>query len=320
MTEQQPELGRFLRARRDGVSPTDLGLPVAAGPRRTPGLRREELAALAGVSIDYYIRLERGKEKRPSPAVVEALGRALRLDTEELHFLRELAAQAARGASREPRPQPSRTVRPTLQRMLEAVRPSPAYVIGRTNDVLATNPGGLLLLPGMADWPVRQRNTIRYTFLHPDARDLWPDWEVKAQACVGHLRAVAGADPDAPDLAAIVGELAVKSPDFSRMWERYNVRRVGYGQKTFRHPEVGEMTLSHEVMEVLRTDSQRVVIYSAEHGTPDHDAMTLLDMKGAELVASRERMTPCEPSSAREQAAPAGRSPQQAGSGPVSVV
>jgi transcriptional regulator with XRE-family HTH domain len=292
MTEQQPELGRFLRARRAGVSPTDLGLPPGAGLRRTPGLRREELAALAGVSIDYYIRLERGKEKRPSPAVVDALGRALRLDAEELAYLRELAAQSARGASQAaPRPTPSRTVRPTLLRMLEAVRPSPAYLIGRTNDVLAANPGGLLLLPGMADWPARQRNTIRYTFLHPEARDLWPDWETKAKACVAHLRAVAGADPDAPDLAAIVGELVVKSPEFSRMWERYDVRRTGYGQKTFRHPEVGEMTLSHEVLEVLRADSQRVVVYSAEPGTPDHDAMTLLDMKGAELVASRGQTT-----------------------------
>jgi transcriptional regulator with XRE-family HTH domain len=286
MTEQQPELGRFLRARRAGVSPGELGLPAGAGPRRTPGLRREELAALAGVSIDYYIRLERGKEKRPSAAVVEALGRALRLDPEAQAYLRELAAQSARGAAAGPRPQPSRTVRTTLLNLLESVRPSPAYVIGRTNDVLATNPGGLLLLPGMADWPTRQRNTIRYTFLHPYARDLWPNWETKAKACVGHLRAVAGSDPDDPDLAAIVGELAVKSADFSRMWERYDVRRVGFGQKTFLHPEVGSMTLSHEVLEVVRTLGQRVVVYSADPGTPDHDAMTLLDMKGAELNAS----------------------------------
>ncbi|HEX4791073.1 MAG TPA: helix-turn-helix transcriptional regulator [Actinospica sp.] len=287
MTDQQPELGRFLRARRAGVAPADLGLPAGAGTRRTPGLRREELAALAGVSIDYYIRLERGKETRPSPAVVDALGRALLLDPEELAYLRELAAQAARGAAPARTPAPSRTVRPTLKRMLEAVRPCPAYVIGRTNDVLAANPAGLYLLPGMADWPARQRNTIRYTFLHPQARTLWPDWEVKAQACVAHLRAVAGADPDFPDLLAIVGELTVKSPDFSRMWERYDVRRVGFGQKTFRHPEVGTMTLAHEVMEINRTDGQRVVVYSAEPGTTDHDAMTLLDMKAADMLDCR---------------------------------
>lgn len=281
MGEQLPELGRFLRARRAGVSPAELGLPVGAGVRRTPGLRREELAALAGVSIDYYIRLERGKETRPSPAVVDALGRALRLDAEEHAYLRELAAQAARRGHGPSRPAASRTVRPTLRLILEAVRPYPAYVIGRTNDILAANPGGLYLMPGMAQWPVRQRNTIRYTFLHPQARTLWPDWEVKARACVAHLRAVAGTDPDDAELAAIVGELAVKSAEFSRMWERYDVRRVGNGRKTFVHPDVGTMTLSHEVMEINQAGGGRVVVYSAEPGTPDHDAVVLLDMKGA---------------------------------------
>jgi transcriptional regulator with XRE-family HTH domain len=292
MTEQPPELGRFLRARRDGVSPAELGLPLGTGTRRTPGLRREELAALAGVSIDYYIRLERGKETRPSPAVVDALGRALRLDAEELTFLRQLAAQAARGSgggAAPSRPAASRTVRPTLRRLLESVRPYPAYVLGRTNDMFAANPSGLFLTPGMVDWPDRKRNTIRYCFLHPQARSLWPDWEVKARSCVAHLRAVAGADPDDPELAAIVGELAVKSPEFSRMWERYDVRRVGKGQKTFLHPTVGTMTLSHEVMEINHTGGGRLVVYSAEPGTPDHDAMVLLDMEASAALAGRTK-------------------------------
>lgn len=270
------------------MAPADIGLPPGAGTRRTPGLRREELAALAGVSIDYYIRLERGKETRPSPAVVDALGRALRLDAEELGYLRELAAQAARGSGgRAPsRPAASRAVRPTLRRLLETVRPYPAYVLSRTNDMLAANPSGLFLTPGMVDWPEKKRNTIRYTFLHPQARTLWPDWEAKARACVAHLRAVAGTDPDDPELAAIVGELAVKSPEFSRMWERYDVRRVGYAQKTFLHPTVGTMTLSHEVMEINHTGGGRVVLYSAEPGTPDHDAMMLLDMEATAALAA----------------------------------
>ena len=285
MTDQPaPELGRFLRARRAAVSPAELGLPAGASRRRTPGLRREELAALAGVSIDYYIRLERGKETRPSPSVLDALARALRLDAEETSYLRDLAQQAARGAAGDPRPAPSRTVRPTLLHMLEAVRPCPAYVIGRTNDMLAANPSGLHLMPGMADWPAKQRNTIRYTFLHPAARELWPDWETKARACVAHLRAVVGTAPDTPDLVALVGELVVKSPDFSRMWERYDVRKVGYGQKTFIHPEVGTITLSHEVLEIVRTHDLRLVVYSAEPGTPDHDAIVLLDMKGTGVL------------------------------------
>lgn len=299
MSDQQPELGRFLRARRAAVSPTDLGLPVGSGHRRTPGLRREELAALAGVSIDYYIRLERGKENRPSPSVLEALARALRLDQEETQYLRDLAAQAARGGVPGPRPATSRTVRPTVKLMLETLRPNPAYVVSRTNDILAGNPGGLALLPGIADWPARQRNTIRYTFLHPAARTLWPDWEVKARKCVAHLRAVAGTDPDAPDLLAVVGELVVKSPEFSRMWERYDVRRVGHGQKTFLHPDVGTLTLAHELMEIERTDGQRIVVYTAEPGTPDHDAMVLLDLKGTELLA--ESAGPARPSEAAPQ-------------------
>jgi hypothetical protein len=172
-------------------------------------------------------------------------------------------------------------VRPTLLRMLESVRPCPAYVLSRTNDILAANPSGLHLMPGMAAWPAKQRNTIRYTFLHPYAQTLWPDWETKARSCVAHLRAVVGSVPDAPDLVALVGELVVKSPDFSRMWERYDVRRVGYGQKTFLNPELGRITLSQEVLEVVQTQAQRLVVYSAEPGTPDHDAIVLLDMKGA---------------------------------------
>jgi transcriptional regulator with XRE-family HTH domain len=207
MTEQATtELGRFLRARREGVRPADAGLPPGTSARRTPGLRREEIATLAGMSIDYYTRLERGRETRPSPAVVDALARALRLDGDEHEYLKSLAAQAARRAPVPPRP-PSRAVRPTARLLLETLRPNPAYVVSRTYDILAANPGGARLHPGLLDWPPRQRNTIRYTFLHPEARDLWPDWEQKARGCVAQLRAVAGSDPDAPDLAALVGEL-----------------------------------------------------------------------------------------------------------------
>jgi transcriptional regulator with XRE-family HTH domain len=277
MTELAPtELGRFLRARREGVRPADVGLPAATGSRRTPGLRREELATLAGVSIDYYTRIERGRETRPSPAVVDALARALRLDTEEHEYLRSLAAMAARRAPQPPA-LPSRSVRGTVRLLLETVRPNPAYVLSRTYDVLAANPGGALLHPGLAEWPARQRNTIRYTFLHPAAPELFPDWEQKARGCVAQLRAVAGSDPDAPDLAALVGELLVKSPDFGRLWGRYEVRRAGDGQKVFRHPAVGTMTLAHEILDLNRAGGQRLVIYMAPPGTPDHDAMLLLD-------------------------------------------
>ncbi|MEU9833027.1 hypothetical protein AB0D67_15985 [Streptosporangium sp. NPDC048047] len=178
----------------------------------------------------------------------------------------------------ESRPLPSWRVRPTVMRLLETLRPNPAYVLSRTNDLLAATPGGLRLLHGIADWPERRRNTIRYTFLHPAARDLWVDWERKAKGCVAQLRAIAGADPDAPDLASLVGELIVKSPDFNRLWERYEVHTIGDGTKTLRHPEVGTMTLSHEGLSLNRAQGQRLVVYMAPPGSPDHDAMTLLDL------------------------------------------
>jgi transcriptional regulator with XRE-family HTH domain len=271
------ELGRFLRARRAGIRPVEVGLPAGTGTRRTPGLRREELATLAGVSIDYYTRLERGRETRPSPAVVDALSNALRLDDDGRVFLRELVTRAARRAPEPPRA-PTRNVRESVRMLLETVRPNPAYVLSRVYDMLAANPSGLKLLPGIADWPACQRNTIRYTFLHPAARALFPDWEHKAKSCVAQLRAIAGSDPDAPDLAPLLGELIVKSPDFNRLWERYEVRSIGAGQKTFRHPAVGTMTLTHEVLNVNRTEGQRIVIYMAEPGSADHDMMSLLDI------------------------------------------
>jgi transcriptional regulator with XRE-family HTH domain len=282
------EFGKFLRARRGDVRPEDVGLPAGTGTRRTPGLRREELAALAGVSIDYYVRLERGKETHPSPSVVEALASALRLDQEETGFLQELAARAGRRAS-EPRPLPSRRVRPTARQLLETLRPNPAYVVSRTNDVLAANPGGLRLLYGIADWPERQRNTIRYVFLHSAARELWVDWERKAKGAVAQLRAIAGTEPDAPDLAALVGELIVKSADFNRLWERYEVHTIGEGEKTLRHPEVGTMTLSHEGLSLGRAHGQRLVVYMASPGSPDHDKLALLDLEVSDTSASPSR-------------------------------
>jgi transcriptional regulator with XRE-family HTH domain len=271
------QFGKFLRARRAAVRPADVGLPPGIGRRRTPGLRREELAALAGVSIDYYVRLERGRETHPSPSVVEALADALRLDEEERGFLRELAIRAGRHAPG-PRPVPSRRVRPTVTQLLETLRPNPAYVVSRTRDLLAANPPGLRLLHGITDWPEQRRNTVRYVFLHPAARTLWVDWEQKAMGCVAQLRAVAGADPDAPDLAALVAELSSESPDFDRLWERYEVGTIGGGTKTLRHPEVGTMTLSHEGLSLSRAEGQRLVVYMASPGSPDHDAMTLLDL------------------------------------------
>jgi transcriptional regulator with XRE-family HTH domain len=192
------ELGRFLRARRSQVTPADVGFAPGSGVRRTPGLRREEVAALAGVSIDYYNRLERGKETRPSPSVTDALARALKLDPDEHEHLRALAARAARYAP-EPATAPSRTVRPQLKLLLETLRPNPAYITSRTLDVLAANPGATALYAGLDEWPAAQRNIGRFLFLHPAARDIYADWDNQVRGCVARLRALAGTDPDAPD-------------------------------------------------------------------------------------------------------------------------
>ncbi|MFD8809263.1 helix-turn-helix transcriptional regulator [Streptomyces sp. NPDC059597] len=274
---ESAELGRFLRARRTQTSPRHVGLTVGAGIRRTPGLRREELATLAGISIDYYVRLERGKETRPSPAVLDSLARALLMDDQEHRHLRQLAAHAARYAP-EPPPAPSRTVRPHLKLMLESLRPNPAYVISRSMDLLAWNPGGLALYAGLDGWPVGQRNIARYLFLHPAARDLFPHWERQIAGCVARLRAIAGTAPDAPDLTSLVGELLVKSPDFAGLWERYEVTGRKPPHKTFRHPRVGTLTLTTQSLHVEGTPGQRIGVYTAEPGTPEHDALLLLDM------------------------------------------
>jgi transcriptional regulator with XRE-family HTH domain len=275
------ELGRFLRARRGQITPAEAGLVVGPGLRRTPGLRREEIATLAGVSVDYYTRLERGRENHPSPAVVDALARALQLDDVEHEHLHGLAARATRNVPAPPAA-PSRPVSPGIKLLLESLRPNPAYVVSRTMDLLAANPGGLRLFAGIEDWPARQHNLARYIFLNPAARQLFDDWANQVRGCVARLRALAGTDPDAPDLTQLVGELLVKSPDFARLWERYEVRGHTQGRKTFRHPEVGKLTLGYQSMHLEGTPGHRLNAYYAEPGTPDHDAMILLDLAAHE--------------------------------------
>ncbi|MFJ5307523.1 helix-turn-helix domain-containing protein [Streptomyces sp. NPDC088350] len=279
------DLGAYLRARRAQVTPEQAGLTAAPGPRRTPGLRREELATLAGISIDYYVRLERGKETHPGPTVVDALARALLLDASEHRHLRELASRAAYAP--EAPPAPGHTVRPQLLALLESVRPNAAYVVSRTLDLLASNPGALRLFAGLADWPPPRRNFARYAFLHPLARDVLDDWEEQARACVGRLRALAGTEPDAPDLADLVGELLAKSPDFADQWNRFDVRPHAPDPKTFHHPEVGDLHLGYESMPLEHSQRQRFVVFFAEPGTSDHDKLIRLDIEETRLSRRR---------------------------------
>lgn len=271
-------LGDFLRARRARLRPADVGFPAGAGLRRTPGLRREELAALAGLSIDYYIRLEQGKETNPSTAILDGLARALHLTEEEHEHLYALANHAARRA-RPPGTGPAREVRPGVRLLLETVRPSPAYVQNRVNDILAANPEGLALFAGLEEWPVHRRNTVRYVFCHPRARTLYPDWEATAVATVANLRARSIAAPDSPDLAALVAEVSACSSEFAALWGRYDLRYRRSQVKAFHHPEVGDFTLGYEVLSF--DDGLRLSILQAEPGTADHDALKLLALTRA---------------------------------------
>jgi hypothetical protein len=204
----------------------------------------------------------------------------LGLDEEERAHLRALADHSAGRNPRHAGP-PSRSVRPGVRQLLETVRPYPAYLLSRTNDVLAANPEALDLFAGLAEWPERKRNTIRYLFLHPAARTLFVSWERAARGSLAKLRAVAAADPTAPDLTELVAELSVKSADFAEMWRRYDVGTHTGQEKAFRHPRVGLLTLSYEVLTPARTDGQRLVVYQAVPGTPDHDALLLLALAGA---------------------------------------
>ncbi|GIG64317.1 helix-turn-helix transcriptional regulator [Phytomonospora endophytica] len=264
------ELGVFLRARRARVTPADLGLPDG-DRRRTPGLRREELAAKAGVSVDYYTRLEQGRESRPSGQVVRALQAALLLNADERAHLDALVARAS-GTAVEPVPAPE--VTPAQRRLVEAVRPAPAYLLSRVSDVLAANAEGLALLPGLAGAPARM-NTIRYVFLDPAARERLGDWAASCADNVAHLRSVATTDPGAADLAELVGELTAASPEFTALWARYDVRKWTGRAKVFHHPGAGELSLTSETL-TLPEGGRRLVVYQAEPGSPSAAALARL--------------------------------------------
>jgi len=269
-------LGTYLKARRDRVSPQQVGLSEGIGLRRTPGLRREELAGLAGISNDYYIRLERGKERRPSPAVVESLARALQLDDAERDHLRELAHQADR-VDLVDNVAVRADVPVGVVRILEALRPLPAFVTNRIGDFTAWNPSGLRLLAGLAEWPAAERNAVRYGFLHPAARALYVDWEAQVTGLVSGLRRLASTEPEAADVAALVAELLEASPDFRRLWERYDIAPYDTGMQTLHHPEAGELTIDYQVLRVESHSGLTMMTFHAEPGSPAYDAFVRLD-------------------------------------------
>lgn len=270
------ELGDYLRACRGERNPGDIGLPRSGGVRRTPGLRREELASVAGISMDYYTRLEQGRERNPSNGVLDSLARALRLDDAERDHLFNLARHE-KGAEDSPALK-ARSIRPTVRQLLDSVGNSPAYVLSHSNDLVGANPPGWQLLKGIDQWPAERRNSIRYLFLHPAARTLFVHWHEVAVNSAAQLRAVFGTNPRSPQLIALVDELLSTSEDFDRIWRQNKVKPRSNGVKCFDHPDVGRMDLQYEVLTVSGDVDQRLVIYQATPETPDYDAMTLLNL------------------------------------------
>lgn len=267
MDSENP-LGEFLRARRALVRPEDVDLP-AGTRRRVAGLRREEVAMLAGVSTDYYVRLEQGRERHPSAQVAEALARALGLDAEAAAHLHALASPSP--ARRRPAPRRER-VSPNLLRMMEAWPHTPAVVLGRCLTVLAHNALGRALFDGHT----YSGDLARLVFLDPDAREFYPDWERVAANTVAGLRAGAGADHDDPRLIEVVGELSLKSETFRRLWARHEIRQKTHETKRFRHHLVGELTLHYESLTVNSAPGQQLVVYQAEPGSASEQALALL--------------------------------------------
>jgi transcriptional regulator with XRE-family HTH domain len=279
MVRTRSELGAFLRARRARIRPEEVGLPTGKGIRRTPGLRREELAALAGVSIHYLTRLEQGKETHPSTGVLDALAQALLLDSDAHAHLYALANEAAQ---RTPPPRPetdapsSQAVRPPVEQLLEQLRPTPACVLDRISDILAANREAVALFAGLDRWPRAHWNTIRYLFLHPTAHDLFVDWQETAISTLAHLHAaLANPSSDTARAYALIEELSASSQEFVRVWERYDVYPRRSQPKTLRHPTAGKITLHQEILN-LSDDGLRLNVYQAQPGSADATALTLL--------------------------------------------
>ncbi|ARH89093.1 helix-turn-helix transcriptional regulator [Streptomyces sp. MOE7] len=261
------DLGDFLRARRSGLRPEDVGM-ASYGLRRVAGLRREEVAVLAGVNVDYYTRLEQGRERHPSPQVLDALSRALHLDTDAHAHLHRLA-----GTAPHERPMPQRNgVSPALRQLMDGYPHTPAFVLNRTLDILATN-----ALADALYSPFRPAdNLARMVFLDPTGRDFYTRWDWAAQATVANLRQAAGFDPGDPRLNALIDTLTEHSTTFSTLWQAHTVRGKTQDAKQLNHPDVGPLTLTYQAFDVRDAPGQQLVIYQAEPGSPSAQALSLL--------------------------------------------
>jgi len=266
-------LAEFLASRRAKVTPEQVGLP-SYGSRRVPGLRREEVASLAGLSADYYRRLERGQAGGVSDIVLDALARALRLDDAERAHLFDLAHAANPVAVRRARPAKTR-IRPVIQGLLDQVQ-VPAIVANGHGDLVAGNGLGLALFAPVFQSSQQPPNSARFTFLDPAARDFYPDWEHLASELVATLRTEAGANPHDRNLHDVIGELCTRSDEFRVRWATHNVRFHRTGRKRIRHPIVGEMELSYETFTIDADDGLTLALYAAAPDSPSQQTLGLL--------------------------------------------
>lgn len=268
------ELGAFLRHRRGELTPAQVGLPERAHTqRRVRGLRREEVAELATISTDYYVRIEQGR-LAPSPQVLESLARELRLDADQRTYVEGLVDQAARAGHRKtPRRSPRPKVHPHLTRLLGQLTGTPAIVFGPRLDILAWNALAAQLLCDFSAVPEPERNYVRMVFTDPVMRDIYPDWEDVARTCVEVLRMEAGTNPTDPALTALVGELAVADQQFRVWWAEHRVAHQDFGSKRITHSRVGELTLDWDTFRYAGAPEQQLVLWSAEPGTPDAERL-----------------------------------------------
>ncbi len=276
--DNRQEVREFLTTRRARITPEEAGLPTV-GARRVPGLRRSEVATVAGLSVEYYARLERGQIAGASTGVLDAVARALRLDETERAHLFDLA-RAADGiptSGRSRRRTPGRSVsRPSLQWALESISHGVAFVRDPHQNLLATNSLGRAFYSPVLGDGGRQPNLARFQFLDPASREFYPDWDLFAEMCVGVMRAEAGRDPHDRGLQDLVGELSTRSETFRRLWADHNVRTHGTGTKRFHHPVVGELTLAYEELAITAEPGLVLLIYTAEPGSPSAERLHLL--------------------------------------------
>ncbi|WP_103884568.1 helix-turn-helix domain-containing protein [Actinacidiphila yanglinensis] len=293
--ENRDAVSAFLRSRRERISPEQAGLPVY-GQRRVPGLRRGEVATLAGVSVEYYTRLERGNLRGVSDGVLDALARALRLDATERMYLNDLARAAGPAPrARTPRRDAAPTVRPSVARIVEGMPELAAYVMNNRLDTLAANPLGRALYTEMYADPGCGANVARFAFFHPAARRFYTDWERMARFAVGALRVEAGRSPYDRELSNLIGELSTRSDAFRVMWGSHDVHVFRDSTKRLNHPVVGDLELDQETLGLPDESGLSVVVYSAPPRSATADALKLLASWSATPDQERNEETPSQP-------------------------